>query len=216
MTFGEIQTEVFRRLEESGSSPDFWELDEVKQAIQEAWEDLALVTEWYRSRCIIPVQDDIVYYDLRDWYPEEVIKIRAIWDVSTDRWLHPSTWQEIQSGYQRWEAVEAHPDRFFLRGNFALGVWGKTTETLNSVLLDVYTVAIPPPLCPDDYEIPFQEKFHEALILYALYDLKSQEGEPDLALAFFGEYTEKAVEMAEWVRTSMSGAIERRLREDGC
>lgn len=216
MTFGELQTDVFRRLEESGSSPDFWALAEVKQALQEAWQDLARVTEWYRSRCTIPVQDDIVYYDLRDWYPEEVIKIRSIWDYSTERWLVPSSWQELQAGYHRWEAVTGHPERFFMRGNFALGTWPKTTETLNSVMLDVQTVAIPPVLGPDDYEIPFPNEFHEALTLYAVYDLKSQEGEAELALAFFGEYTAKANEMAEWVRTSMSGAIDRRLREDYC
>lgn len=211
-----MQTEVFRRLEELQSNPEFWETSEVKQSLNEGWQEVALHTEWYRSEFTFAMQDGITYYDLRDWSPDEIISVRAVWNETLERWLIPDGVTIIEQHFRRWEAASSQADKFFMRGNFTLGVFGKpTVGDTNSDFLTVLATAVPPPLLPDDYEIPHPERFCEAEILYALYDLKAQEGETKLALKLWGQYVAEAERFRAWGVNTVNSAIVRGLRETG-
>lgn len=216
MTFGELQTEVFRRLEESGSNPAFWSEAEVQQAINDGWEELALHTEWFRAEYMFQSQSDITYYDLRDYSPLEVIRVRAIWNEALERWLIPTSTKLLEQKYRRWEASGQAIDEFFLRGNFMLGIFGKQLwgdEAFTADFLTVLCTAVPPPLLPSDYAIPHPEEFCEAEILYAIYDLKAQEGETEQAMDFWKRYMLKADEMKAWAIRTVDEAIVRGFRD---
>lgn len=214
MTYAELQAEVFRRLEELQSDPEFWELSEIKQSLNEGWQELALHTEWYREEFMFALQDGITYYDLRDWSPDEIIAVRAVWNETVQRWLTPSSTLNLEQNYRRWETASMQADQFFLRGNFTLGIFGKpTVGTTSSDFITVMATAVPPPLLPDDYVIPHPERFCECEILYALYDLKAQEGEVKIALGLWEKYLAEAERFKQWSVNAVNNAIQRGLRE---
>jgi hypothetical protein len=213
MTFGEVVTEVFRRLEESQSNPAFWEESEVKDAINDGWEDLALFTEWYWTEVTIPLQDGITYYDLRDWSVDEFIAITDVWNVTLERWLDPTSVTKLQEGYHRWEVADYAASSYLIRGNFTFGVYGRPSIGDNSDFVSITGKGIPQPLGSDDYLIPLPDHLAEALILYALYDLKVQEGEVSLGLDFWEQYNVKAAEITQWTRNSVNHAAVRVLHE---
>jgi hypothetical protein len=174
------------------------------------------VGRWFRAEHQFQVQDDVTYYDLRDWAPFEIIKVRAIWNEALQRWLIPSAVSDLEVRYRRWEASAMAVDRFFLRGNFTLGIFGKPSisdEAYTADMLTVLSTAVPPPLLPSDYVIPHPEEFCEGEILYALYDLKAQEGETKLALDFWKQYMVIADKMQAWARGTVNDAIVRGFRE---
>jgi len=215
MNFGDLQSEVFLRIEESESSPDYWALSEVKQALNEGWEDLARRTKWFKSSVMFALQDEVTYYSLLDHCPEEPICVDAIWDLSTERWFNHTSVKDLEvSSYYRWEAIGGSSINYFIRGALQLGVHPYpilSDSAHNSDMIKVYYTGIPFPLGPDDYSIPFRE-LELPLITYALYDLKGQEGEDTFALQLWAEYIEEANKVRSWVRGHYTRGIERRHR----
>jgi hypothetical protein len=214
VNYGDLQTEVFQRIEESESDPEFWELAEVKEALNDGWMDLARHTGWCKRTVLFALQDDTSYYNLLDLCPEEPVSVDALWDLTTKRWFGHVTVDELETKtYYRWEAVDGTASCFFVRG-FWLGVFPYPTVSdtqHNSELVRLHFTAIPRPLGPDDYNIPFRE-LELPLILYALYDLKSQEGEDEIALDFWNKYVVARNKVKSWVRGHYGRGIERRHR----
>lgn len=212
MNFSEIRTSTFRRVEEDASDPAFFDTSEVDDAINEGWEDLAVKTEWYRDVVTMAAQDEITYYDLRE-FPSGIILVERIWDQNTERWLTPDSVEGIQRhSYYRWEAITGQPVCWFMRGFFWLGIFPKVaySDTAHrSVLLDVHVRAVPPPLVDDNYELPFPEEFHEAIIHYAAAELHSQEGELDLVIDHWRQYLALAARMRQWVQSVGEAAVHR-------
>ena len=65
MTFSEIRTEVFARLEESSSAPVFWKLSEVNTSINEGYRELSDASEWNESSTTLTFITTKLYYNLR-------------------------------------------------------------------------------------------------------------------------------------------------------
>ena len=62
MNFGELKAEVFRRLEESSSSPVYFTESEVEDALNEGYEEISDASEWTETSIEIALLPGQIYY----------------------------------------------------------------------------------------------------------------------------------------------------------
>lgn len=198
MTFLELQTEVFRRLDESSSAPAFWTVADVKAALNEGYEEMSDASEWYEWNANLPLLSKRTYYDMRRAFGGDVVfTLKHAYNSTTRRWLYPVDLRELDyRTFSQWEDITGEPESFFVRGLFWLGTFPKQTADLGS--LKVYFTSLPPALVADTDEPGFSQDFQYGLVEYALGDLLSQEAETQKALNHFREYLTYEAGLVGW------------------
>lgn len=186
-TFLEMQTEVFRRMEESSSSPVFFALAQVKEAINDGLFDLADLTEVYET-AENEAFTTSTYYNLSTALSNTVLSVQGVFNGTTNRWLTPTSVEELDAGWGRWEDATGNPDQFVIRGHYWLGTFPKLASASGN--MNVRYSYIPSALSADGDTPTFPSEFHPALVEYACYDLLCQEREHDKAMKFYARYLE--------------------------
>ncbi len=187
MTLAEMREEVMRRLRESASSPVFWTDNDVNMALNDAYQEISDASEWYEDYTIIPLVEAQPYYDTRIVISRPVLTIGPAFNVTTNRWLIHTAVRDLDIGDSRWEQRTGEPDRLMVRSLFHLGYWPR--KALDSGTIKQYYTALPQPMYEDTSSPGIPEQFHLGLVEFASYDLWAQDGEVDLALAAWKEYT---------------------------
>lgn len=186
MTKAELRTDLYRRLEESSSSPVFFSEDDLDEALDEAYMEISDETEWREVYRTVDLLHTRPYYDLRTVFPEyEVLTPGKAFHEDTNRWLIPSSARDLDAGYRRWEQVNAQPERVVVRGLWWLLYWPITQAESGTV--KQYATVLPDALDDDD-EPGFEAVFHPALVEYALARLLPQLGEVTKALDAWAQY----------------------------
>lgn len=205
MTKAELRTEVFRRIEESESSPVFWSEEDVDAAIDEAYDEISDATEWSEVWRTIDLRAQRPYYDMRTVFADvSVLTPTGAFHEDTNRWLVPASAADLDRGYPRWEQVIGPPERIVTRGLWWLGYWPITGSENGTV--KQYATALPEAL-EDDDEPGFADRFHLALVEYALSILWPQAGEVNNALAAWDAYV--ALEVALLADVQGRGSVPR-------
>lgn len=201
MNFGELQAEVFRRREESDSSPLFGRIVDVKEAINDAYEELSETTEWFETNQSINKTTDN-YYDLSTLLTRWPLTVTSVWNPQTNRWLCPSDVRDFDEAYSQWENSRGEPEHFTVRGGWWLGTYPKLSGAAGT--LKVFHTATPPLLSADSDTPGFPQEFHLALVVYALYELFCQEGELKKALGYWKEYQGYESALKRYVQARVS------------
>lgn len=199
MTFAELKTEVFRRLDEDSDNPAFWTEDDVAQSLNEAYEDISDSAEWYERQFNLPQLSRRTYYDLRHACGDQpVLTVRHAYNVNTSRWLTPIEVRslDMESHYQ-WEDINGEPENFFRRGLFWMGVYPRQNGDTGKI--KVFYTTLPVSLADDLDEPGFPQQFHYGLVEYALADLLAQEAETKRAMMHYGEYSIYEGELKSWM-----------------
>ncbi len=181
MTFGEMQS--LCRLKLNEVSATFWSDDDIKDAINEGYAEMADVTEFYERQATIPLLTGRTYYDLTSVLDgDEFLSPRRAWNNATYRWFVPSDYRDLdQHTYVQWELNRGGPRNIFLRGIHWIGTWPKATDDVTYKMRFYYT-AIPPKFVSDRDEPIFPGEFHMGIVELALADLLGQERETASAL----------------------------------
>ncbi len=196
MNFGEMQTKVRRRLNELTTV--FYSDDDVKNAINEGYQEMADATEFYEREAMVPMLKKRTYYDLKPILPNTFLSPRRIYNIETNRWLDPTDPRELDyHTYVRWELVEGAPEKYFLRGNWWMGVFPRPTK--DSLGLRFYFTAIPPQFVESREEPEFPQEYHEGLISFALSDLLAPERESSKALMHWTSYLKYQNDLQQYV-----------------
>jgi len=187
MTFGDLKTEVFRRLRETEASPVFFTGTDVANALNEAYHEISDASEWFEIWRTIDLRHTRPYYDVRTIFPEfEVLTPGAAFHDDTSRWLIPADTADLDRGILRWARTLGQPQFVTRRGLWWIGYWpiiGAEAGTVRQ-----YATALPPALV-DDADVPgFPEPFHLGLVEYALADLWPPSGEPTKGVAAWAAY----------------------------
>jgi hypothetical protein len=187
MTFGEITTEVLRRLREvSDGTEVFWRDTDVHTAINEGYAEISDATEWNEQWERIDLLVNRPYYDARTLLGDEFLVAGPAFNMTTNRWLIPTTTLHLDEGDWQWETRLAEPDRFIIRGLWWIGYW--PIRNSEDGRIKQYYIAVPDPMT-DDEDVPgFHQSFHYGLVEYALFDLHAQDGEFTLAADSWREY----------------------------
>ena len=193
MTFGEMKAEVFRLLRESSSTPVFWQVEDIAEALNEGYMELSDQTEWYEPFEVVSLLDNQPLYDARTLFPHPFLRAGAAYNQTTSRWLIPTSYGELDRGDRRWQQRVAEPGYFLVRGLWWLSYW--PFQGLNSGAVKQYYRALPPPLVSDSDEPGFHTSHHYALVEWALFDLYAQDAETDLAWSHFKRYLEYELKM---------------------
>ncbi len=199
MTFAELKTETFRRLDEDSSDPAFWTEDDVEDALNEGYEEMSDASEWHETNANLPLLSGRTYYDMRYAFGgDQILTLNHAMNATTRRWLSPVELRELDyRTYVQWEDITGEPQNFFVRGLFWLGLFPK--QNSDSGTLKVYFTSIPPRLAYDYDKPGFPDEFHYGIVEYALGDLLSQEAETRKALEHFKEYAVHEAGLRGWV-----------------
>jgi len=185
MTFAEIKTDVTRRLEESAISPKFWTETQIGEAINDGYEELSDATEWSETSQSVNLTTS-TYYDLSTALSTVPLTVTRVFNVQTDDWLIPTTIQELDNTWARWEDATGEPHRFMIRGLWWLGVFPKAPAASGTLV--VHFSGLPTALSADGDTPALPREFHLGLVEYAVYDLLCQDGETKKAQKFYEKY----------------------------
>lgn len=203
MQFSEMQTEVFRRMEESSSSPKHYTLAQVKAALNEGYEELSDVTEWNETSFSVSKTASTMYYDLTsasvytNAATNPVITVKRVFNNETSRWLIPGDYQTRDKTRAQWELSEGEPQYFWLRGLWWLGLYPRPDATSGTVT--VYASVQPTALSANGDTPGFPREFHLALVEYACYDFLCQDNEFEKAERYRLRYMEKQEALRRFV-----------------
>lgn len=202
MTFTQLQAEVRARLDEA--TANFYSDQDVKDALNEAYQEMADESEWYERNATIALTANAVYYDLSSAsiLTDEFLSLRWCYNTQTTRWLEPSSVYDLDRQYRAWENTTGAPDYFFMRGLWNVGLYPKPAATSGTVRL--YYSAVPAALSAGGDTPSFHQEFHLGLVEYALYDLYGQDAETKEALRHWQQYRGYADGLRAWVQGRIS------------
>ena len=202
MNFGEMQTEVNRILEENEVNPVIYTGAEIKNALNEAYEELSDTTEWYERSVNMELTADKMYYNMRVQVPEDFLAFRRAFNVQTNQWLCPTSYKELDGHTRNWQTNTGEPQYSMLRGMYWLGLW-PVPDTTGS-FIKVYYTAMPVALTDDTDEPVIPREYHHGLTEYAAADLLAIAGETKKALYRFSEYARWEERFKQYVNSRMS------------
>lgn len=186
MTFGQMQTEVRNRLNESSTA--FFSDADIEDALNDGLAELSDATEWNEREATISVKHGHTYYNLRRLLSDGFLSLRHCWNVTTQKWLTPTEPRELDYHTHRtWEQSSAEPERYFIRGIWNLGFWLKPPQDKRAVR--VYFTALPDAMSASGDTPGFPQEFHYGIVEYALSDLLAQQRETKKALGHWQAYT---------------------------
>lgn len=180
MTIAEMIVRVSRALEDSVNIR--FSQDEIRQALQDGWTDLAEYVDWNHAIGSLTLAPDTEHYSVSS--VTNLITPKAVFDDDEDRLLTPTTVIELDLSYPQWEKVQGRPTHWFMRGSQYLGFWPIPSESVNVKIWGAFA-----PSFPADSEAPtFAANFHQVLVEYAMYDLLAMEGFISEALERWRKY----------------------------
>lgn len=199
MTFLEMQTEVFRRLDESSSSPAYWSLQDVKDALNEGYETMAEATEFHESSVSINRVANQTYYDLATLLTVNPILVpNRLYNPNTNRWATQKTVREFDAAMPRdWEVGTGEAGYWMMRGAWLLGLVFKPKTSSGTYTL--YGSMIPTALSTNGDTPTILQEFHLGIVAYAVYDLLCEDHEAS-SLDWWGRYLEYEGRLRTWVR----------------
>ena len=204
MTFAELQSAVRTEMHESGT--EFYSDQDIKDAINDGYAEMADATEFYERQWNVLMLKWRTYYDLSTILPDTFLSPRRCWSNQAQWWLQPSNPLEMdRHTFAQWELTKGAPDRYWMRGNWWLGVFPKTSTEGGTIIRFVGT-AIPTAMS-DSTDVPaFPREFHRGLVEYAKYDLYAQQRETKKSLAEWKIYSQYQAALAGFVegRTSLA------------
>jgi hypothetical protein len=186
MTRAELRTEVFRRLQESATTPVFWTVTDVDAALDEAYNAISDATGWCETWVTVDLLHLRPAYDLRTLTSKTPLSIGKAFNDQTNRWLQPTSVRDLDSGNRRWEATTGEAARVWARGLWWLSYYPKADTDSGTVTQ--YLTVLPDAMTADTDVPGFPDTLHYGLVEYAVSDLWAQDAEVNKALQSWQEY----------------------------
>lgn len=205
MTFAQLKTHTFSRLEESATVPVFYTEADVEAALNAGLAELSDASEWDERFQTIDLLDDRPWYDGRTVIGSHLLTLGPAFSDDTNRWLIPTAGIELDRADTRWERVPGYPQRVLTNGLWWFSYWPRMGSDLGTV--KQYFTALPDDLDDDTDEPGFPEPYHYGLVEYAVYDLFAQEGESAVAMQSWAEYLRYEASLTAFMTGRLSEPI---------
>jgi hypothetical protein len=180
-----MQTDVFRRLEESSATPVYWTLAQVKEALNDGYEEISDTTEWFETSTSVN-KTTSTYYDLSSVLASLPLTVTGVYNPETVSWLEPTTERELDTTYTKWMDAGGEPGKVLMRGLWWMGVFPKADAATGTLV--IHYSALPPALSADGDTPGFPKEHHVGLVEYAVYDLLCQDAEFKKAEKYYARY----------------------------
>jgi len=187
------------------TSSNFWSDDDLIEAYNDALDELSEATEFYELNATVPRRKWHSLTDLSGILPEEVIRITAVWNMGSQRWMDPTTPRELDRMLGRGWEQNVDVSRFwFMRGLKWLGTYPRPGDDVSPVR--VYFSAKHPHVSADGglgYGLTapsmLPPDFDSAIEEYSLYALISQHRESKKAMEHYQAYLEMERDLKQHV-----------------
>lgn len=171
--------------------------DRLDEAINAGVDEVAEMTGFRETYAVIDQKYGRTYYDLRQLFPDEVVKITSIWSPETNRWL--DYMPPLMFGDARFENTTGSPRRWFMHGPFHLGIYPNGSGVGQK--LHVYFQARHRELENDvDPLLDIPPDLVEAIVDYALFELHMQERQGEKAKAAYAIFSKRLASLKYHVK----------------
>lgn len=198
-TIADIEARVLDRLEESRTSPQFWNLqNEVRPAIVEAMNEASLITgePEVRSSSATTVPQSTTLQAM----PAGALAIVRVEGTSSLSISKTSVW-DLDHNTPGWQNDTGDiPRMWFALGLTQWGIYPQLTADVEVVLTTVGFPVVSARPYSGAETIPFQIEFHEALEDYASHILRFKEGGAEFqqSLAAYNRYLARMEELSSF------------------
>ena len=188
----EIINNVIVRLEDPEYK--FFSLSDLVLAYNNALDEIADATEINELTAMVKRKKGSPYADLRGVLGPNALRVTAVWNPATSRWLEPTTVEELDSHKGRyWEGEKDYSRWWFMRGLYFLGTHPTCgndisplrihySATFNHVEQDGGLVTG----LSSKVELP--SDFSDAIENHMLYELYAQRKETEKSLSHYADY----------------------------
>jgi hypothetical protein len=187
----------------------FFTTSDLVGAYNEALDELAEATEVNENYVTVKRRKWAPYADLRGYLPPDALRVTAIWNPSTSKWLHPVTVQQLDETLGRkWEFKPDQSRWWWMRGLYFLGTYpvvGNDTTPIR-----VHYVSILPHVEENGGLVTglttsasLPPDFSEAIEHYMMYALLPQKKEGMKALEHYQRYKEHEGELEDLAKNRM-------------
>lgn len=172
----------------------FFTVDDYVRAYNDALDEISEATEIYESSVYVKRRKWAVYTDLRGALPPTALRVTAVWNPLSQKWLDPTTVRELDATVGRhWERQSDQTRWWFMRGLWYLGAYPTAADDTSPLRVH-FSALMPhvealgglgsglttsPDLPPD---------FHEAIENYMLYELMGERKEVDKSLEYYKRF----------------------------
>jgi hypothetical protein len=172
----------------------FFSTSDLVLAFNNALDEIADATEINELKAMVKRKKGAPYADLRGVLGPNALRVTAVWNPNTNRWLEPITVEELDSNHGRfWEGRQDSSRWWFMRGLYYLGTYPTCPDDTSPLRIH-YSATFPhvvengglvtgltskPDLPPD---------FSDAIENHMLYELFAQRKETQKSLAHYRDY----------------------------
>ena len=175
-----------------------WSDGDILDIINEGLETLAEETHFYERYTTIPFSriTNRVWFDLRGFAPETVVRVTSIYNSNRTEWLRPVSTQMLP-----WDWVRSvgEPQVFFTRGIYQIGTWPHSNGTAG--FLRVHYSGLPQKH-RNVTEVTLRDlpdNHLQALEYYCLYEMSMQDREPKRGLQLYQKYLEREKQLRDFI-----------------
>jgi hypothetical protein len=172
----------------------FFSTSDLVLAYNNAMDEIADATEINELTAMVKRKKGSPYADLTGVLPYNVLRVTAVWNPNSARWLEPISVEELDSNHgRRWERRKDESRWWYMRGLYFLGTFPTCPDDVSPLRIHyaatfkhvvengglVTGTTTRPDLPPD---------FTEAIENHMLYELYAQRKETEKSLAHYQNY----------------------------
>ena len=202
-----LEKQVLRIIGENVDSPDvFSDITPIRDSINDAIQEVIMLTGGYRERFAIPLVADKTFYRLT-LQNGEMGWVHSCWMMNRKSPLAQTDLVLLNHDDPRWLTRKGLPEEYFPVGNDTIGLSPKPTSS--SDVLDVDMVVVPDPYTTDTYRIKLRRVFEWGLVNLAVSEYFAGTGDAQRASDAYAVYANAVGLIQKYPRSN-----ERILRSD--
>ena len=184
----DLEKQVMRLIGESVSSPDvFTDIQPIRDSINDAVQEIIMITGGYREQFSIPMVANKTFYRL-SLQNGEMGWVDSCWMMNRKRLLGQTDLILLNHNDPRWLTRKGLPEEYFPIGNDVIGLSPKPTAS--SDVLEVDMVVIPVPYTNDTYRLKIRDEFRFAVVSFCVGEYFAGTGDAKRASDHYTAYAE--------------------------
>lgn len=190
----DLEKHVLRLIGENVDSPDVFTdsdagLAQIRKSINDAIEELCMLTGSYRRSVLVPLYGDRMFYRL-GFERDHLGWVVEAWDRGR-RWrLTQTNARRLYEQDRDFLSRTGSPDEYFQLGHDTLGVWRKPSA--NGTVLELTCVMIPKPYTDDKAAIRLRHAYETAAAYLGASEFYASRGNAGRATEYLLRYLETA------------------------
>jgi hypothetical protein len=189
-----LEKEVLKIIGESVSSPDVFTdtdagLDPIRDSINDAVQELCMVTGAYQIKYYLALLADVWIYRL-EWNTDYFGYVVQAWDRQRRYRLEQTDLLKLSNMDSEWMQTTGEPTHYYYLGYNMIGIY--RTPSADGKIIELDCVSIPKPYTSEFGLVKLRANYERATVYYAVSDFYASRGDAKRASEYFTQYLEMA------------------------